>query len=137
MYMYVYEIVSIIILILELKQIEIERKQQLQDIFNDTCLQEKPYDLRAVLYTDGLSGTGHYWAYIFVEPNEKNLLADIEVEDGGWYWFCDAEVRRVQEEDVWNEERNPFALLYVDRSIPCLTREELDKYIPDELKVIK
>ncbi|CAO3630898.1 unnamed protein product [Cunninghamella echinulata] len=120
----------------ELKQIEIERKQQLQDIFNDTCLQEKPYDLRAVLHTDGLSGTGHYWAYIFVEPNETNLLADIGVEDGGWYWFCDAEVRRVQEEDIWNEERNPFALLYVDRSIPCLTREELDKYIPDELKNI-
>lgn len=109
----------------------------MQKIFNDANLQKKPFDLRAVLYTDGLSGTGHYWGYIWVEPNERNLLIDIEVDDdgGGWYRFCDADVQRVTEADIWKEDINPFALLYVDRSIPCLTKEELDKYIPEELKV--
>ncbi|KAI8084898.1 uncharacterized protein BX664DRAFT_174701 [Halteromyces radiatus] len=117
----------------ELKQLELERQESLKNLFDDPRLRKVPYDLRAVLHTDGLSGTGHYWGYIWVEPSEINLLEDIPVEGSGWYRFCDAMVEKVTEEDVWDERTDPFALVYADRSIQRFSKQQLDQVTPEDL----
>lgn len=112
-----------------------DRQHSLQNLFNDSGFHERPYDLRAVLHTDGLNGTGHYWGYIWVEPSEVNLLEDIPAQGGGWHRFCDAKVEKVTEEDVWQESTDPFALLYTDRRAPVITKQEIDDVTPPDLMV--
>lgn len=120
---------------LELQNLIHERQHSLQNLFNEPDLHQRPYDLRAVLHTDGLSGTGHYWGYIWVELVEVNLLVDIPTQGGGWYRFCDARVERVTEEDVWAEPTDPFALVYTDRAAPSFTKQQMDKVTPADLMV--
>ncbi|CAO3584325.1 unnamed protein product [Absidia cylindrospora] len=117
----------------ELEQLIVDRQHSLQNLFNDSGLHERPYDLRAVLHTDGLNGTGHYWGYIWVEPSEANLLEDIPAQGGGWHRFCDARVEKVTEEDVWREPTDPFALLYTDRNIPVIYKQQIDDITPLDL----
>lgn len=119
---------------LELQNLIRERQDSLQTLFNEPGLRQRPYDLRAVLHTDGLSGTGHYWGYIWVDAIEVNLLADIP-SPGGWYRFCDAKVEKVvDEEDVWRDI-DPFALVYTDRSAPTFSKQQLDEITPADLMV--
>lgn len=109
--------------------------KEIQEAFDIPEFEEKPYDLRATFHHDGMSGTGHYWAYIRVEPAEENLLMDIPNESGGWYRFCDACVERVTDDQMLQDDTPPFALVYTDRDIPAFSREQLQSAIPETLKV--
>ncbi|KAI8328692.1 hypothetical protein EDC96DRAFT_452724 [Choanephora cucurbitarum] len=101
-------------------------------LFED--MKECPYDLRATFHHDGKSGTGHYWAYVYVESSEVSLLEDMEpTRKAGWFKFCDASVTPVSEDAVWNDPVRPFSMLYADRSIRQFTRDQLNACIPDSL----
>ncbi|KAI8344558.1 hypothetical protein BC941DRAFT_497811 [Chlamydoabsidia padenii] len=117
----------------ELQNLICERQVSLQNLFNEPDLQKRPYDLHAVLHTDGLSGPGHYWGYIWVDQVEVNLLEDIPSQGGGWYRFCDAKVEKVTEEEVWRESTKPFALVYTDRCAPLITKQQIDEVTPADL----
>lgn len=109
--------------------------KEIQHAFDIPEFKEKPYDLRATLHHDGMSGTGHYWAYILVEPAERNLLEDIPNESGGWFKFCDACVERVADDEMLRDDMSPFALIYTDRDIPIFSKQQLQSAIPETLKV--
>jgi hypothetical protein len=104
-------------------------------LFNEPDLYQRPYDLRAVLHTDGLSGTGHYWGYIWVDLVEVNLLADIPSPGGCWYRFCDAKVEKVVDDTEAWRDADPFALVYTDRSAPTFSKQHLDEITPADLMV--
>ncbi|KAG1175303.1 hypothetical protein G6F36_011119 [Rhizopus arrhizus] len=110
-----------------------ERKREIYAIFDREDMKKKPYKLRATFHHDGKTGTGHYWAYIWVESKEENLLEDIPAE-GGWFRFCDASVIPAKEEDIFNDPVPPFSFVYVDDSLPHYTKNEIYECVPDELK---
>ncbi|KAG2219682.1 hypothetical protein INT45_001854 [Circinella minor] len=91
-----------------------QRSNDLQNLFDGPEYHKIPYDIRAILHHDGMNGPGHYWGYIWVEPGEENLLQDIPNDMEGWFRFCDANVRPSNEEEIFNESLNPFAV-YVDK----------------------
>lgn len=111
-----------------------EQRTHIDRIFDSEDMKENGYDLRATFHHDGKSGTGHYWAYIWVEPSSESLLTDIPSE-GGWFRFCDAYVKAANEEDIYNDPYPPFSLMYVSESLPKFTKEKLFASIPDQLKV--
>ncbi|ORX50857.1 hypothetical protein DM01DRAFT_1090785 [Hesseltinella vesiculosa] len=118
----------------EFAQLEQERQASLKGLFEDDTLKKRPYDLRAALYTDGMNGTGHHWGYIWIEPDEENLLEDIPIDnEGSWYRFCDADVRKVTSDEVVAESANPFALLYCDRTLPVVPKDQILSQVPSEL----
>ncbi|KAI8377860.1 uncharacterized protein BYT42DRAFT_496781 [Radiomyces spectabilis] len=120
-------------MLIDLQKTYNERSSVLKTLFNVPELQKTPYDLRAILYHDNISSAGHYWAYIWVEPSEQNLLCDIET-DAGWYRFADAIVTPVTEGVVFNDTTTPFALLYVDRHITTVSQTDLINAIPQSLQ---
>ncbi|KAI8968030.1 hypothetical protein BDF20DRAFT_926948 [Mycotypha africana] len=132
-------------------------QQKMASIFNNRDdLKDYPYSLRASFHHDGLSGTGHHWAYIWVEPAkpaEENLLQDIPLDakseqrncdeharGGGWFKFCDASVEPVTENDIYADPVSPFALLYTAadsnaKTLPRFTKEQLyNDWMPNTLK---
>lgn len=111
-----------------------ERKREIYAIFDREDMKKKPYKLRATFHHDGKTGTGHYWAYIWVESKEENLLEDMPAE-GGWFRFCDASVVPAKEEDIFNDPVPPFSFVYVDDSLPRYTKNQIYECVPDELKV--
>lgn len=122
--------------LVHLESIIQEQRKKIEQIFDSDDMKENGYDLRATFHHDGKSGTGHYWAYIWVEPSAESLLTDIPSE-GGWFRFCDAYVTAAKEEDIYNDPHPPFSLMYVSDSLPRFTKEKLYESIPDELKVNK
>ncbi|CEP09599.1 hypothetical protein [Parasitella parasitica] len=110
-----------------------EQKQKIDSIFDTPDMKENAYELRASFHHDGKSGTGHYWAYIWVEPSEESLLKDIP-SDGGWFKFCDAIVTAATEQDMMDDPVQPFSLMYARASLPKFTKEQLYGCIPEELK---
>ncbi|KAI9491443.1 hypothetical protein BDB00DRAFT_789575 [Zychaea mexicana] len=118
----------------ELEELVKQRTDDLRNLFNDSEYCQAPYDIRAILHHDGMSGTGHYWGYIWAEPGEENLLQDIPNDRGGWFKFCDASVRPSNEDEIFNETSNPFALVYVKRDIPRYTGAQLFNIIPSGLQ---
>ncbi|KAL9541077.1 hypothetical protein MBANPS3_009328 [Mucor bainieri] len=110
-----------------------EQQEKINTIFDTPDMKENPYELRASFHHDGKSGTGHYWAYIWVEPSEENLLEDIPTE-GGWFKFCDAIVTAATEQEIMDDPVPPFSLMYVNASLPKFSKEQLYACIPDELK---
>ncbi|KAI9314152.1 hypothetical protein BX666DRAFT_2029684 [Dichotomocladium elegans] len=129
----------------ELHEIEEYRQQSLKYLFDTPDLQKRPYDIRALLHSDGGNGPGHHWAYIWVE--QGNLPADsvpVEeddlLEDGGstpegqWFRFFDAIVTPVTEAEVFDEPTSPFAVIYVDRGIKTLSNNDLDAAVPPGLR---
>jgi len=117
----------------DLETLIAEQREKIDSIFNTPDMKENPYELRASFHHDGKSGTGHYWAYIWVEPSEHNLLEDIPTE-GGWFKFCDAIVTAATEQEIMEDSVPPFSLMYVNASLPKFSREQLYACIPDELK---
>jgi hypothetical protein len=120
-----------------LKELEMriaEQKEKMSNLFNSEDMKENPYGLRATFHHDGKSGTGHYWAYIWVEPAEESLLSDIPSE-GGWFKFCDASVTPASEAAMLNDPVPPFSLMYVNDSIAKHSTTELYACMPKELKV--
>ena len=111
-----------------------KQREQMHTVFEADDMKENPYDLRASFHTDGKSGTGHYWAYIWVEPSEYDLLEDVPYE-GSWYKFCDASVTLSSDTEVLNETTPPFSLIYASRTIPHYTKIQVEECIPMELKV--
>ncbi|KAI7860873.1 hypothetical protein BDC45DRAFT_7651 [Circinella umbellata] len=112
-----------------------QRSNDLQNLFDGPEYHKIPYDIRAILHHDGMNGPGHYWGYIWVEPGEENLLQDIPNDMGGWFRFCDANVRPSNEEEIFNESLNPFAVIYVDRNAASYSKADLSNVIPDSLRV--
>lgn len=104
-------------------------------VFDIPELQRNPYDLRAVIYHDGMAGTGHYWGYLWVEPAEENLLQDIPNDSGGWFRFCDAIVEPATEQDIYREASCPVMLVYVDRNTPKIPCKLLLNTMPASLHV--
>lgn len=117
----------------DLETLVAEQREKIDTIFNTPDMKENPYELRASFHHDGKSGTGHYWAYIWVEPSEENLLEDIPTE-GGWFRFCDAIVTAATEQEIMDDPVQPFSLMYVNASLPKFSKEQLYACIPDELK---
>lgn len=111
-----------------------EERDKIRQVFDTEDMKEKPYHLRASFHTDGKSGTGHYWAYIWVEPSQQSLLEDIPSK-GGWFKFCDAHVTAATEYQVLNDPVPPFSVMYVSADIPQFSKEEIYECLPDELKV--
>ncbi|KAI9279578.1 hypothetical protein BY458DRAFT_502232 [Sporodiniella umbellata] len=108
------------------------QKKEIYSVFDRDDMKIKPYTLRATFHHDGKSGTGHYWAYIWVEEVGGNLL-DVSSE-GGWFKFCDAQVTPAKEEDLFNDPIPPFSLMYIDESLPKFTKAQIYKQLPEELK---
>lgn len=117
----------------DLETLIAEQREKMDTIFDTPTMKENPYELRATFHHDGKSGTGHYWAYIWVEPSEENLLEDIPTE-GGWFKFCDAIVTAATEQEIMDDPVPPFSLMYVNASLPKFSKEQLYACIPDELK---
>lgn len=117
----------------DLETLITEQKQMIDTIFDTPDMKENAYELRASFHHDGKSGTGHYWAYIWVEPSEESLLEDIPSE-GGWFRFCDAIVTAATEQDIMDDPVQPFSFMYVSASLPKFSKEQLYACIPEELK---
>ncbi|KAI8382300.1 hypothetical protein BD560DRAFT_323363 [Blakeslea trispora] len=118
----------------ELESQKANIKDKMSTLFSSEEMKQCPYDVRATFHHDGKSGTGHYWAYIYVEPSEISLLEDIPAkEEGGWFKFCDASVSPVSEDALWNDPVAPFAMLYADRSIQRWTKDQLKACLPESL----
>ncbi|KAI9483838.1 MAG: hypothetical protein EXX96DRAFT_594419 [Benjaminiella poitrasii] len=117
--------------LIELQSLIEEKRAQMSTLFDD--MKEVGYRLRASFHHDGKSGTGHYWAYIWVEPSEESLLEDIPSE-GGWFKFCDASVTAATAEDILNDPVPPFSFMYVSDALPKFSKEQLFDCIPDTLK---
>lgn len=117
----------------DLEALIAEQREKIETIFNTPDMKKNPYELRASFHHDGKSGTGHYWAYIWVEPLEENLLEDIPTE-GGWFRFCDAIVTAATEQEIMDDPVPPFSLMYVNASLPKFSKEQLYACIPEELK---
>lgn len=120
--------------VIDLEEIVMDQREKIHHVFDQDDMKENPYGLRASFHHDGKSGTGHYWAYIWVEPTEQALMSDIPLE-GGWFKFCDAHVTACTETEVYSETVPPFALMYVSDALPNFTKEELYNCIPETLKV--
>lgn len=118
----------------DLENIILDKEDKMHQVFDKDDMKENRYELRASFHHDGKDGTGHYWAYIWVEPMEQNLLQDIPSE-GGWFKFCDAYVTASSETELYNDPFSPFAVMYVNEAIPKYTREQLYECIPESLKV--
>lgn len=125
---------SIDMRLIELEEIIMDQRENIHSVFNREDMKENPYDLRASFHHDGKSGTGHYWAYIWVEPREQTLLSDIPLE-GGWFKFCDAYVTACTETEVYSDPVPPFSIMYATASLPKYTSDQLYSCIPDSLKV--
>lgn len=117
----------------ELENVIIEQQDKMHHIFDKEDMKENAYELRASFHHDGKSGTGHYWAYIWIELSEESLLQDIPTE-GGWYKFCDALVTAATETEIHEDPYPPFALMYVSASTPQFTKNQLYDCLPAELK---
>lgn len=117
----------------DLEALITEQKQKIDAVFDTPDMKENAYELRATFHHDGKSGTGHYWAYIWVEPSEESLLEDIPSE-GGWFRFCDAIVTAATEQDIMDDPVQPFSFMYVSTSLPKFSKEQLYACIPEELK---
>ncbi|KAI7898467.1 uncharacterized protein BX663DRAFT_533335 [Cokeromyces recurvatus] len=100
-----------------------EKKAQIERLFDD--MKTTAYQLRATFHHDGKSGTGHYWAYIWVETS---------LSEGRWFKFCDAIVTPATEQDILNDPIPPFSFIYVSDALPKVTKEQLYDCIPDTLK---
>ena len=122
-------------LYIELEELVKQRSNDLQNLFDGPEYHKMPYDIRAILHHDGMNGPGHYWGYIWVEPGENNLLQDIPTDTGGWFRFCDANVRPSNDEEIFNEPLNPFAVIYVDRNTTSYSNVDLADVIPESLRV--
>lgn len=120
--------------LIDLEDIVTDQKEKIHHIFDRDDMKGNAYGLRASFHHDGKSGTGHYWAYIWVEPMEQSLLSDIPLE-GGWFKFCDAYVTACTETEVFSDPAPPFALMYVSDALQNVTKEELYNCMPDTLKV--
>lgn len=118
----------------DLEMTILDQREKMHKVFDKDDMKENVYELRASFHHDGKSGTGHYWAYIWIEPMEQNLLQDIPSE-GGWFKFCDAYVTASSETELYNDPFPPFSLMYVSGSIPKYTRDQLYERIPEALKV--
>ncbi|KAI8980541.1 hypothetical protein BDB01DRAFT_843846 [Pilobolus umbonatus] len=117
---------------------ELERKiihyqELISTLFDTEDMKKIPYRLRASFHHDGKSGTGHYWAYIWVEPSEENKLHEVS-PDSGWFKFCDALVIPVSEDELFNDPVPPFALMYVDQYLPFFNMNSVQESIPEALK---
>jgi hypothetical protein len=113
-----------------------ERRNIYSDIFNNDELKKRPYELRATFHHDGKSGTGHYWAYIWVEPDHNSSLESPEGSDtGGWFRFCDSQVTAATEDQILSEGATLFSMIYVDANVPKYSRSEIQELIPEELQV--
>ncbi|KAI9255953.1 hypothetical protein EDC94DRAFT_523834 [Helicostylum pulchrum] len=119
--------------LIDLEDVVMDQREKIHHVFDRDDMKENPYGLRASFHHDGKSGTGHYWAYIWVEPMEQPLLSDIALE-GGWFKFCDAYVTACTETEVYSEPVPPFALMYVSDALQNVTKEELYNCISDTLK---
>ncbi|KAF7721378.1 hypothetical protein EC973_004822, partial [Apophysomyces ossiformis] len=107
----------------ELRQLESNRQNAMRNLFQVPEMLKRPYDLCATLHHDGMSGTGHYWAYIRVDTC-KDTPSEVPSEEK-WYRFCDASVTPVTTIEVFLEPVAPFAVIYVDRNIPKYTETQL------------
>ncbi|KAI8644347.1 hypothetical protein BD408DRAFT_462604 [Parasitella parasitica] len=117
----------------DLEKVVAEQRQKIDTIFDTPDMKENAYELRASFHHDGKSGTGHYWAYIWVEPSEDSLLKDIPSE-GGWFKFCDAIVTAATEQNIMEDPVQPFSLMYARVSLPKFTKNQLYACVPEELK---
>ncbi|KAI7896243.1 uncharacterized protein EV154DRAFT_412048 [Mucor mucedo] len=117
----------------DLENIILDQADKMHQVFDKDDMKENGYELRASFHHDGKDGTGHYWAYIWVEPMEPNLLQDIPSE-GGWFRFCDAYVIASSETELYNDPYPPFALMYANETIPKYTQDQLSECIPESLK---
>ncbi|KAG0166841.1 hypothetical protein DFQ30_006655 [Apophysomyces sp. BC1015] len=106
----------------ELQQLESNRQEAIKNLFKEPEMQRKPYDLCSTLHHDGMSGTGHYWAYIRVSSREPDFSMGT-FGGGQWYRFCDASVVPVTEFEVLSEPVAPFAQ-FVNEDNEDLSQEE-------------
>jgi len=119
---------------LALLQFEIDQAREVAEAcFDIDALKKNPYDLRAVLMSDGIPGRDHTYAYI-------------RGYDGKWYKSLDATVTEVSEETVLTDSTGlhmgvgPYMLIYskaVDLEPESENMEEVaakyDRWVKDEI----
>ncbi|RUS23055.1 hypothetical protein BC937DRAFT_93010, partial [Endogone sp. FLAS-F59071] len=114
---------------LEAKQEQLE--QSIIEVFDTPDMRSFTYRLHAVLMYDGSSGSGHHWAYVWVRQTSE--------DEGQWMRFCDAEVRKVSEEDVFNDRTGTttgagvYALIYLKGLLEA-NIDRIADTIPQSLK---
>lgn len=87
----------------------------------------KPYGLQSVVYREKGDDHERYWCHIRVHKDK---------DKDQWYRFSEGDVSKVTEAQVLAEERLPFAVTYMDCSIPKLSQSEAKGCIPESLRVI-
>ncbi|KAI7874527.1 hypothetical protein K492DRAFT_240789 [Lichtheimia hyalospora FSU 10163] len=100
-------------------------RHNIANLLEDEKLKKKPYSLQSVVYCEKDADHERYWSHIWVHNDKDN---------GQWYRFSDGDVSKVTEAEVLSEERLPFAITYMDCSVPKLSKSEAKECIPDSLK---
>ncbi|RUS31764.1 hypothetical protein BC938DRAFT_477111 [Jimgerdemannia flammicorona] len=117
------------ITVLEAKQEELERC--IVELFDTDDMRLFDYRLHAVLMHDGNNGSGRHWAYVWVTQKTA--------DPGQWMRFCDAEVRKVSEDEVFNDRvvsstgGGIYALIYSKGEFEVII-DELRDIISSSLK---
>lgn len=102
-------------------------RRNIANVLEDNKFKMKPYGLQSVVYREKGDDHERYWSHIWVCKEKDN---------GQWYRFSEGNVSKVTEDKVLAEERLPFAVIYMDCSVPRLSQSEAEESIPSSLKVM-
>lgn len=102
-------------------------RHKIASILKDDNFKMKPYGLQSVVYRERGDDHERYWCHIWVRKDKD--------KGGQWYRFSEGDVSKVTEAEVLAEERLPFAVTYMDCSVPKLSQSEARGCIPESLKV--
>ncbi|XP_042331055.1 LOW QUALITY PROTEIN: ubiquitin carboxyl-terminal hydrolase 28 [Sceloporus undulatus] len=89
----------------------------IDQMYCDPRLHQVPYHLHAVLVHEGQANAGHYWAYIYNQPQKRWLkYNDISVTESSWEEL---------ERDSFGGLKNAsaYCLMYINKKLPHFTTD--------------
>ncbi|KAH0623355.1 hypothetical protein JD844_031597 [Phrynosoma platyrhinos] len=89
----------------------------IDQMYCDPRLHQVPYHLHAVLVHEGQANAGHYWAYIYNQPQKRWLkYNDISVTESSWEEL---------ERDSFGGLKNAsaYCLMYINKKLPHFTAD--------------
>ncbi|XP_070621754.1 ubiquitin carboxyl-terminal hydrolase 28 isoform X2 [Erythrolamprus reginae] len=102
----------------------------MEHVYADPQLRQVPYHLHAVLVHEGQANAGHYWAYIYNQPQDTWLkYNDIAVTESSWEEL---------ERDSFGGFKNAsaYCLIYVSKKLPHFTTVYDDRQPEREVEML-